>query len=425
MRQFQQGGVSDVQPIVPDVGTIPNLGNIDYPEVAPADLLTLLSLQKDQDTRLREQEAKALKEQQNLDNAQKVYYNLKDDMFGDYHSAYQGEVLANARKKYNVTDDLLNANDLFTIKSQTENLYKATTDPEVLHVLGEIENANQIRNSLPNTLTQDQKDAFAAEWQNYLNFRPTRPGERYDLTRLALASSNTPQPKAGSAKDFFGPTQRVATQLENVDLEDPDNKAVALKAVRNAWFLHDPDNAIEQKLIAVNSSGSPELTPQGEAVALDQLNAARMSSQADILSKINLDAAKKENTKRINPPKTHKSKEDEQADKEAEQVAKGWEVILSMAKTTGVYDQVVEIDPNTTPWLRAKLINLIQTDGGASLNSTKFRKEWIRDLMKLTPAPAVNSTDPFFSNDLGNQTPTVAPVKTSKGAFSQQMGSGN
>lgn len=437
MRKFQEGGVYDVQPLVPSVSPIPNLPNVEYPEMSAVDLNSLLSLQVDQETRIKRQQDRLLQEQNQIDKAQSVYYTLKDDLFGDYHSEYQGEVISGAKKKYNVTEDLVNSDNLFTLKDQTQNLYKATTDPEVLKVFGEVEYANKIREGLPTQMTPEQKDAFANEWQNYLNFRPARPGERYDMTKLALAATNVTAPKkATNAANFFPATQRVASQLANVDLADPAQQTVALNAIRNAWFIQDPEDAKAQGLITSDpTTGAPVMTPLGEQVALGQLEAATLGASTKQAAQIELDAAKKTNTKEINPPKAKsESTTKTPEEKKADAVTEGWKVILSIAERDGSYDIIKNINPEQFDWLKAKLIALMAADGGASLTASKFRTEWLRELRKIAtadPNAVIDPANTFQTEGQDNTVPrvgvTVAPPAKnapSKGAFGEQMGTG-
>ena len=420
MRKFQEGGVYDVQPLVPSVSPIPNIPNVEYPQMSAVDLNAILSLQDTQEARIQRQQDRALQEQAALDRAQAVYYNKRDDLFGDYHSEYQGEVIAGAKKKYNVTDDLVNSDNLFTLKDQTKNLFKATSDPEVTRVFGEIEYANKIREGLPANMTKEQKDAFATEWQNYLNFRPTRPGERYDMTKLALSATDTKAPpKASSASNFFPATQRVATQLANVDLTDPAQQDVALNAIRNAWFIQDAEDAMGQGFITKDpTTGAPIMTPLGEQVALGQLEAATLGASTKQAAQIELDAAKKTNTKVINPPKPKTEKDKTPEEKKADAVTEGWKVILSIAQRDGSLDMIKDIDPNTSEWLKAKLIALMAADGGASLTSSKFRTEWLRELRKIaTPGSTVVPVTPFTATP----TPQVQDAP-SQGGFKKQTG---
>lgn len=429
MKKFQEGGVYDVQPLVPGVSPIPNLPNIEYPEMSAADFSSILSLQDDQETRIKRQQDRILQEQNQLDKAQSVYYTLKDGLFGDYHSEYQGEVITGAKKKYGVTDDLINSDNLFTLKDQTNNLYKATSDPEVLRVFGEVEYANKIREGLPTQMTPEQKDAFATEWQNYLNFRPAPGNTRYDMTKLALAATNTPAKKATSAANFFPATQRVATQLANVDLSDPAQQEVALNAIRNSWFIQDPDDAVAQKLITTDpQSGVPAFTPLGETVALQQLEAATLGASMKQQAQIELDAAKKTNTKEITPPKAKTEKDKTPEEKKLDQVKQGWQVVLSIAQREGVQDQIKGIDPTKSEWLKAELIKLMATDGGAQIDPVEWAVQWMPKLMKLVNSVAPEPQATFDDNGMLIQAAPPGPAvrKTtdapSQGGFKKQQG---
>lgn len=66
MRKFQEGGVYDVQPLVPSVSPIPNIPNVEYPQMSAVDLNAILSLQDTQEARIQRQQDRALQGKQPL-----------------------------------------------------------------------------------------------------------------------------------------------------------------------------------------------------------------------------------------------------------------------------------------------------------------------------------------------------------------------
>ena len=103
-------------------------------------------------------------------------------------------------------------------------------------------------------------------------------------------------------------------------------------------------------------------------------------------------------------------------------------MVLSIAQREGVQDQIKGIDPTKSEWLKAELIKLMATDGGAQIDPGEGAGQWMPKLMKLVNSVAPEPQATFDDNGMLIQAAPPGPAvrKTtdapSQGGFKKQQG---
>jgi len=281
MSKFQQGGANVFDPMrvpLPEVGSISASPVIDIPTPPRIDVGSMSNMSISPDVRRRQAEADAIKQQSQLANAQKEFYSLQDDLVGNVHNEYQKSVLDRAKAKYGIGEDFyasVNTSDYFQLRNETDKIYKFMKDPEVLQVIGEVQMADELMSKLPAGMSQEDYD----DWNNYrMNvYQKAKNKGEYDVRLLdprgykRPVAKEDPIPKMG--KDILPTLSKIG---QTIDLSNDAEIERAGRIMADQWSLNYGQAAVDAGLITYPTPGGrAQLTPEGEAMVLDNIGIYR------------------------------------------------------------------------------------------------------------------------------------------------------
>ena len=366
-KNYQQGGVFDVKPTVPDVGGIAGVPRLEPPTVSPSSLPNVLSLLHDAEQRRYREQQRIVQEQSKLGADQDQYFALKDSIFGEVHNKQQEKVLADAKAHYGVKDlDSLALNNPNLLKPQIQALQMLSTDSNVKKVLGQAEGADRLRTKLAETglLTSDEAGPFNDMWNEYMQWDGGPDGKTlFPNDRLMAPLYN--KPKTAQPKDIIKSSQWAIEKLGGgVDVDNPEDLDRYFRAIAITWNSLDADKAKEMKLLTDNPN-IPELSAEGQRVAMEHLMLYKGTVQDKDTRSIGVAKQKKENSEILDntydPEKTGKIKPLD----DPKVVQSVWSDLVVIAKSKSIdLSGLDPNDPEVKPFLK-----VITTDGGSLTDS--------------------------------------------------------
>lgn len=311
MKKLQSGGVFDINPQIPQIGRIGPSGRLVPPQVSPAPVGDLMALNRSIDQRRRDEEQRLLREQQLRTQQDRIYADLSDKIFLDFHNPNQQRRLDAIKKRHGVGDSInMDVNDIFQSKEETRKLISVAQDPEFTKLMGEIEYAKMLRDKAasPSAFrTPEDADRWVQQWEQYQLYDGSEP---FQVSKLAPTLYDQPAPpKKTNPRNLFPTTiQTLKNFSRPVDPNDPADLEQYYRIIGANWYSTDPTNAETSGLFEPGDGAVPVLSAEGKQIALDQLIGFQGNTIATEQSKdqrsIDVAKAKAVNQRQINPPKT-------------------------------------------------------------------------------------------------------------------------
>lgn len=247
--RLQQGGV--YTPVIApyraspiDIIQGPNIPTDDITAARQASGYQLAQLQQ------KQQAAQYKKEQDEARKAalvQKNYFDLKDKLFGDVHSVYQENKLKELKTKHGISEDISTdvLDNPLEMKDLETNLLMATTSSTFNEVMGQVEEANKVRDRARTMLNDEEYEQWSVEWDAYQVSE-----EPFDINRLAPSKfKKKPETKTNFTPDLraigsdfakFDPTKQAdKDQVYDIMAQRFAGKDGTGEAAKKSGYIED------------------------------------------------------------------------------------------------------------------------------------------------------------------------------------------